>query len=113
MEYSLSIWIQTKKMRRMFRLAMRNTLTNMNHHTMCRVCKEKPRRTTVVDNLTASRSLVCSGPRGLSQNLGRRNQMKTTLAGGVIGVVVLLYAAPLFGHHSFAAEFDDKKPIVI
>ena len=39
--------------------------------------------------------------------------MKTTLAGVVIGVVVLLYAAPLFGHHSFSAEFDDKKPIVI
>ena len=39
--------------------------------------------------------------------------MKTTLAGVVMAVVVLLYAAPLFAHHSFAAEFDDKKPIVI
>ena len=39
--------------------------------------------------------------------------MKTTLAGVVMGVIVLLYTAPLFGHHSFAAEFDDKKPIVI
>ena len=37
--------------------------------------------------------------------------MKTTLAGVVMAVV--LYAAPLFAHHSFAAEFDDKKPIVI
>ena len=39
--------------------------------------------------------------------------MKTTLAGVVLAVAVLLYAAPLFAHHSFAAEFDDKKPIVI
>lgn len=39
--------------------------------------------------------------------------MKRTLAGMVMAVVVLLYAAPLFAHHSFTAEFDDKKPIVI
>ena len=39
--------------------------------------------------------------------------MRRTLAGMVMAVVVLLYAAPLFAHHSFAAEFDDKKPIVI
>jgi hypothetical protein len=39
--------------------------------------------------------------------------MKRTLAGLVMAVVVLLYAAPLFAHHSFTAEFDDKKPIVL
>jgi hypothetical protein len=39
--------------------------------------------------------------------------MKRTQAGLVMAVVVLLYAAPLFAHHSFTAEFDDKKPIVI
>jgi hypothetical protein len=39
--------------------------------------------------------------------------MKTTLVGVVIAVVVLLYAAPLIAHHSFAAEFDVTKPIVL
>ena len=39
--------------------------------------------------------------------------MRRTLAGLVVVVVVLLSTVPLFAHHSFAAEFDDKKPITI
>ena len=38
--------------------------------------------------------------------------MRRTLAGLVV-VVVLLNTLPLSAHHSFAAEFDDKKPISI
>jgi hypothetical protein len=38
--------------------------------------------------------------------------MRRTLVGLVV-VVVLLNTVPLSAHHSFAAEFDDKKPISI
>ena len=39
--------------------------------------------------------------------------MKMNLAGLVVAVGILLYAAPVFAHHSFAAEFDDGKPITL
>lgn len=39
--------------------------------------------------------------------------MRKKLVGLVVVVVVLLSTVPLFAHHSFAAEFDDKKPITI
>lgn len=39
--------------------------------------------------------------------------MRRKLVGLVVVVVVLLSTVPLFAHHSFAAEFDDKKPITI
>ena len=39
--------------------------------------------------------------------------MKRKIAGLVFVVVMFLYSAPLFAHHAFAAEFDDKKPMTI
>jgi hypothetical protein len=36
--------------------------------------------------------------------------MKTKIMAG-IGLAALLMAAPVWAHHSFAAEFDDSKPI--
>ena len=39
--------------------------------------------------------------------------MRNRLFDLVIVVVVLAGAAPLFAHHSFTAEFDDKKPITL
>ncbi len=39
--------------------------------------------------------------------------MRTKLAGLVAAIVVLLNTVPLFAHHSFTAEFDDKKPMTI
>jgi len=39
--------------------------------------------------------------------------MRAKLAGVAVAVVVLLNAFSLFAHHSFTAEFDDKKPITI
>ena len=37
--------------------------------------------------------------------------MRTRLAGVVVGVGLLLGAAPAWAHHAFAAEFDANKPI--
>jgi hypothetical protein len=39
--------------------------------------------------------------------------MRTKLAGLAVAVVGLLNTVPLFSHHSFTAEFDDKKPITL
>ena len=39
--------------------------------------------------------------------------MRTKLAALVVVGVVLLGTAQLYAHHSFAAEFDDKKPVTI
>jgi len=37
--------------------------------------------------------------------------MRKTIAALAAGVGLLLCAAPMWAHHAFAAEFDDKKPI--
>jgi hypothetical protein len=37
--------------------------------------------------------------------------MRTKLAIVLTGAGLILAAAPLWGHHAFAAEFDDKKPV--
>jgi Family of unknown function (DUF6152) len=37
--------------------------------------------------------------------------MRKTLAILVASAAVLLSAAPIWGHHAFAAEFDEKRPI--
>ena len=37
--------------------------------------------------------------------------MKKTFAVLVAGAGLLMCAAPMWAHHAFAAEFDDKKPI--
>src|SRR2546422_11436595 len=39
--------------------------------------------------------------------------MRKKLAGLAVAVAVLFNTALLFAHHSFTAEFDDKKPITI
>jgi hypothetical protein len=37
--------------------------------------------------------------------------MRGTLAVFVAGAAVLLSAAPVWAHHAFAAEFDEKRPV--
>lgn len=37
--------------------------------------------------------------------------MRKTIAALVTGAGLLLCAAPMWAHHAFAAEFDEKKPI--
>jgi hypothetical protein len=39
------------------------------------------------------------------------NSMKSTLTFAVLGVGLLLAAAPVVAHHSFAAEYDAQKPV--
>ena len=42
-----------------------------------------------------------------------QNPMRTKLAGLAVAGAMLLNTALLFAHHSFTAEFDDKKPITL
>jgi hypothetical protein len=39
--------------------------------------------------------------------------MKATFSVVLAGLGLLISAAPVFAHHSFAAEFDDKKPVTL
>jgi hypothetical protein len=39
--------------------------------------------------------------------------MKKMFAGLVLVTVLLIVTVPAFAHHSFTAEFDDKKPITL
>ena len=39
--------------------------------------------------------------------------MKQVLAGLVLGPLLFAVTVPAFAHHSFTAEFDDKKPITL
>lgn len=39
--------------------------------------------------------------------------MRTKLSVWLVGFGLLLAAAPAWAHHSFAAEYDDKKPITL
>ena len=45
--------------------------------------------------------------------MSETNKMRGKLASLVVAVGMLLYAVPAFSHHSFAAEFDDSKPITL
>jgi len=38
-------------------------------------------------------------------------RVKLTVGAAVAGIAVLLSQAPLWAHHAFAAEFDEKKPV--
>lgn len=39
--------------------------------------------------------------------------MKATVFAALAAAGMLLFAAPTWGHHSFAAEFDSQKPVTI
>jgi hypothetical protein len=42
-----------------------------------------------------------------------KNRSMLVLAAGAIAALTFLAAAPLMGHHSFAAEYDSKKPVTL
>ena len=39
------------------------------------------------------------------------NRMRKKLAGAVVLAILLIVTVPLWGHHAFEAEFDQKKPV--
>lgn len=42
-----------------------------------------------------------------------KNRNMLVVAAGVIAALAMLQTAPLMGHHSFAAEYDSKKPVTL
>src|SRR5215470_11102196 len=55
----------------------------------------------------------------LQPNLGVYTQRRTSMSGRLLSAMfagsfgLLIIAAPLLAHHSFAAEFDGKKPVKV
>ena len=51
--------------------------------------------------------------RYLDSQMLERHKMRIKLTSLVVVAGILLYAVPVFAHHSFAAEFDAGKPITL
>ena len=47
------------------------------------------------------------------RDIGRRQDMRAYMLGGLVAVALFLAAGSLQAHHSFAAEFDANKPITL